>query len=299
MSMKILVTGSSGQLGSYVCERLMRDHEVVGLDIRPQPHEALRKISLVGDITKGSDVANAIKGVRKVVHCAAQVSVEKSTQDPVFDAQANVLGTVNLLQQSSNARVEKFLYISSAAVLGQPKYIPIDEAHPTEPISNYGVGKLAGEKYALAFARNSPMEVCCIRPFNFYSPRADPASPYSGVITKFVGRLKSAKAPVIEGDGLQTRDFIHALDVVEMVALMLEKNGLDGQVFNCGSGHSTSILDLAINSIMLSGLKVKPEFAPPRVGDIRESVANCAKAREVLGFRPRIDLDQGLAELLK
>lgn len=299
MSMRVLVTGSSGQLGSYVCERLMQDHEVVGIDIRPQQYEALRKISIVGDVTSRSDIASVLRGVRRVVHCAAQVSVEKSTENPVFDAQANVIGTVNLLQQSSESRVEKFLYISSAAVLGQPRYTPIDESHPTEPISNYGVGKLAGEKYALAFARNSPMEVSCIRPFNFYSPRADPTSPYSGVITKFVNRLKAGKPPVIEGDGLQTRDFIHALDVVEMVALMLDKDGLDGQIFNCGSGHPTSILDLAINAIMLSGLSVKPEFTPPRVGDIRESVANCTKARETLGFRPKIDLDQGLAELLK
>ena len=298
MKTKVLVTGSSGQLGSYVCERLARDHEVVGFDMRPQPYEAIMRLCILGDITSRSDVANALRGVRWVVHCAAQVSVEKSTKDPVFDANANVLGTVNMLQLSSEAEVERFVYVSSAAVFGQPKYAPIDESHPTEPISNYGVGKLSGEKYALAFARNSPMEVTCIRPFNFYSPRADPSSPYSGVITKFVGRLKSGKTPVIEGDGLQTRDFIHALDVVEMVALMLDKKGLDGQVFNCGSGHATSVLDLAISAIMLSGLKLKPEFTSPRVGDIRESVANCAKAREMLGFKPKIDLDQGLAELL-
>ncbi|MCU0851763.1 MAG: NAD-dependent epimerase/dehydratase family protein [Thermoplasmata archaeon] len=299
MKTKILVTGSSGQLGSYVCERLSRDHEVVGLDTRPQPFEPLKKSCVVGDITSRADVSNALRGVRWVVHCAAQVSVEKSTKDPVFDANVNILGTVNMLQLSSEAQVERFVYVSSAAIFGQPKYTPIDEAHPTEPISNYGVAKLSGEKYALAFARNSPMEVTSVRPFNFYSPRADPSSPYSGVITKFVNRLKSGKPPVIEGDGLQTRDFIHALDVVEMISLMLDKKGLDGQVFNCGSGHSTSILDLAISAIMLSGLKVKPEFTSPRVGDIRESLANCAKAKQMLGFKPTIDLDQGLAELLK
>jgi UDP-glucose 4-epimerase len=296
---KVLVTGSSGQLGSFLCELLAGDGNVAGLDIRPQPHDRLKGISLVGDITKPVDVREALVGAGAVVHCAAQVSVEKSLQDPLSDSRTNVLGTVNMLHESVQAGVSRFIYVSSAAVYGPPKRIPIDEDHPTHPMSNYGASKLSGEKYALSYAKTSSMEVMAVRPFNFYSPRADPDSPYSGVITKFVNRLKAGKPPIIEGDGKQTRDFIHARDVAEMLVLVLRKKGISGEVFNCGSGISTSILDLANRAIAVSGHVLKPEFTAPRIGDIRDSVSNSAKAARLLGFKPKITLDDGLAELIR
>ena len=296
---KVLVTGSSGQLGSFACELLLKSNDVVGLDIRPQPYEQLREISTLGDIMKPTDVRKAVRGVDAVVHCAAQVSVEKSTQDPLSDSKTNVLGTVNLLHESAHAGVKRFIYVSSAAVFGPPKHIPIDEDHPTQPMSNYGASKFAGEKYTLAYAWTSAMEVVSVRPFNFYSIRADPESPYSGVITKFVSRLKAGRPPVIEGDGKQTRDFIHARDVVEMLVLVLNKKGVNGEVFNCGSGVSTSILELANRAIAVSGHRLKPEFTSPRVGDIRDSLSDNTKAWKLLGFRPKISLDDGLAELFR
>jgi UDP-glucose 4-epimerase len=299
LSMKVLVTGSSGQLGSYVSELLVPSHVVVGLDIKPQPFDSLRAVSIEGDITEPADVRNALKGVDAVIHCAAQVSVEKSFEDPLSDARTNVLGTVNLLHESVSAGVKRFIYVSSAAVFGPPKYIPIDENHPTLPISNYGASKLAGEKYTLTYAKTSPMEVVSVRPFNFYSSRADPNSPYSGVITKFIARLKAGKAPIIEGDGRQTRDFIHARDVASMLKLVLDKKDLNGELFNCGSGLSTSVLDLAQKAIAVSGLQLKPEFTSPRVGDIKDSMSNNAKVRGVLGFKARISLEEGLAELMR
>ncbi len=296
---KVLVTGSSGQLGSFVCELLVKGGNVVGLDMRSQPYSDLNGTSLLGDITKPADVREALAGVGAVIHCAAQVSVEKSFQDPLSDSRTNVLGTVNLLHESVQASVSRFVYVSSAAVYGAPKRIPIDEDHPTHPMSNYGVSKLAGEKYALSYAQTSSMEVVAVRPFNFYSVRADPDSPYSGVITKFVNRLKAGKPPIIEGDGRQTRDFIHARDVAEMLVLVLSKKGINGEIFNCGSGVSTSILDLANRAIAVSGHALKPEFTAPRVGDIRDSLSNSAKAARLLGFKPKIALDDGLAELIR
>ena len=296
---KVLVTGSSGQLGSFVCELLVKGGNAAGLDIRPQPYNQLKGVSLLGDITKPADVKEALAGVGAVIHCAAQVSVEKSLQDPLSDSTTNVLGTVNLLHESVQAGVRKFVYVSSAAVYGPPKRIPIDEDHPTHPMSNYGASKLSGEKYALSYAKTSSMEVVAVRPFNFYSTRADPDSPYSGVITKFVNRLKAGKPPIIEGDGKQTRDFIHARDVAEMLARVLSKKGISGEVFNCGSGVSTSILDLANRAIAVSGRALKPEFTAPRVGDIRDSLSNSAKAAKLLGFKPKITLDHGLAELIR
>lgn len=297
--MKVLVTGSSGQLGSYMCELLMRNNQVLGLDIRDQMYADLRPVSVRGDICEPSHAKQVLRNVDAVVHCAAQVSVEKSTLDPLSDARTNVLGTVNLLHESLQAGVSKFVYVSSAAIFGPPKYIPLDENHPTQPMSNYGASKLAGEKYTLAYSKFSNMETVCVRPFNFYSARADPESPYSGVITKFIVRARQGQPPVIEGDGRQTRDFIHAKDVARMIELILARRGLSGEVFNCGCGASTSVLQLANTVIALSGKpSLKPEFVPPRVGDIRDSLASTAKSSGVLGFRPRISLQEGLKELL-
>lgn len=296
--MRVLVTGNSGQLGSYLCELLMRRHEVVGLDVRLQPYAVLKQCSVLGDIRQPEDVRRSLRGVDAVVHSAAQVSVDKSVEDPVTDASINVLGTVNVLHESAKAGVRKFIYISSAAIFGRPRYIPIDEDHPTHPMSNYGVSKLAGEKYVLAYADMSRMEVVSVRPFNFYSVRADPQSPYSGVITKFVSRLREGLPPIIEGDGRQTRDFIHARDVAEMISLVLERDGLGGQVLNCGTGVSTSVLELARKAIEISGREVEPQFAPPRVGDIRDSLCDVRRSMDLLGFKARVSLEQGLAELI-
>ncbi len=282
-----------------MCEVLADRHEVSGLDLRPASVRALRQMSAQGDICRLTDVRRAVKGKEAVVHCAAQVSVERSMEEPVRDARTNVLGTLNLLHEGLAAGVAKFVYVSTAAVYGNPRYVPLDEKHPTDPMSNYGASKLGGEKYALAYAASGPMQVVAVRPFNFYSLRADPKSPYSGVMTRFVARVKAGKPPVIEGDGEQTRDFIHARDVAEMIRLLLENEGISGEVFNCGSGRSTSVLELARTTVSLSGKKLEPEFTRPRKGDIRHSRADIGKARRALGFAPKINLQDGLAELLK
>jgi len=296
--MKVLVTGSAGQLGSYVCEALRGRHEISGLDLRPAA-PGLRSISHRGDIRRRTDVRKSLRNVEAVVHCAAQVSVELSTEDPLGDAKTNVLGTLNLLDEAYRSSVAKFIYVSSAAVYGNPRRVPVDEAHPTEPMSNYGASKLSGEKYALAYAQSTPIQASVIRPFNFYSVRADPKSPYSGVMTKFVTRVKAGKPPIIEGDGKQTRDFVHVRDVVEMIRLMLENEGLSGQVFNCGSGKATTVLSLAKMAIELGGKDLEPEFTDARRGDIRHSQADIRRARKALGFVPRVKLREGLAEMLR
>ncbi|HUV61690.1 MAG TPA: NAD-dependent epimerase/dehydratase family protein [Thermoplasmata archaeon] len=295
--MKVLVTGSSGQLGSFVCERLRDRHELSGLDVRAPRVGGVETI--VGDIRKRDDVRRAVSGVEVVVHCAAQVSVERSMEDPITDAETNVIGTINLLHESAAADVTRFVYVSSAAVLGDPKYVPLDEAHPTQPTNNYGASKLAGERFALSYAHSHGLEVVAVRPFNFYSPRADPHSPYSGVITRFIGRVNDGKAPVIEGDGLQTRDFIHAVDVADFLGLVAERDGVSGEVFNCGSGVSTSVLDLAKLVTALKDLELEPEHVGPRKGDIRHSVADMKKSQQTLGFSPRISLKDGLDEMLR
>lgn len=297
--MKVLVTGSSGQLGSYVCEAMSEGHKMSGLDIVPSVHASTRALTVLGDIRDPADAQRAVAGVGSVVHCAAQVSVERSTEDPVTDAQTNVLGTVNMLHASARSGVRRFVYISSAAVYGDPRAVPIGEDHPTEPMSNYGASKLSGERFTLAYGHTTGMEVVVVRPFNFYSPRADPMSPYSGVITKFVERVRRGEPPIIEGDGLQTRDFIHARDVASMVANVVDAPGISGTVFNCGSGRSTSVLELAKTTIAASGRRLEPAFTSPRKGDIRHSLADVSRAKEVLGFSTKVTLGEGIAELLR
>ena len=296
--MRVLVTGSSGQLGSYVCESLLVGEDVVGIDLLPARVEGLSVVE--GDIRDPGIVRRALHGVDAVVHCAAQVSVERSTEDPFSDMEVNVRGTLNLLHESIDAGVRRFVYISSAAVLGNPQRVPIDESHPTEPMSNYGASKLAGERYSVAYAHSRGLESVVVRPFNFYSSRADPDSPYSGVITKFISRVRAGKPPVIEGDGLQTRDFIHARDVARFVTTVLVHPGdLRGEVFNCGSGTATSVLDLARTVISLGGKDMEPEFVAPRKGDIRHSLADMGKARSVLGYEVAVPLRDGLAEMMR
>ena len=297
--MKVLVTGSSGQLGSYICESMAGEYEVSGLDIAPSRHASTKDLTALGDIRDAGDASRAVSGVDVVVHCAAQVSVERSTEDPATDAHTNVLGTVNMLHASARSGVKRFVYISSAAVYGNPRSVPISEDHPTEPMSNYGASKLAGEKFTLAFGHTTPMEVVVMRPFNFYSSRADPKSPYSGVITKFVERVRMGEPPMIEGDGQQTRDFIHARDVAAMTVLLLAAEGVSGKVFNCGSGQSTSVLELARTTISASGRDMSPVFTAPRKGDIRHSLADVSSARDALRFSPKVSLSEGISELLR
>lgn len=296
IALKVLVTGSSGQLGSFICELLASQHEVYGMDIKPAVVDGLAHMD--GDITRPAEVRKAVAGAEAVVHCAAQVSVERSHEDPVTDAETNVIGTINLLHECAARGVGRFVYVSSAAVYGNPVKVPIDESHPTQPMSNYGASKLAGEQFALAYASSHGMDVVAVRPFNFYSGRADPKSPYSGVITRFIERVRAGRPPVIEGDGLQTRDFIHARDVASFVSLIMTREGVSRGVFNCGSGQSTSVLDLAKVVSEAGSLDLEPEYAPPRKGDIRHSLADISKARAI-GFEPRISLRDGISEMLQ
>ncbi|MBA3045649.1 MAG: GDP-mannose 4,6-dehydratase [Candidatus Thermoplasmatota archaeon] len=296
--MKILITGASGQLGSYLVDVLSKKNDVTGMDLR-KPEKPGKNVNYVtGDIGDYRLAMDLCRGKDAVIHTAAQVSVDRSISDPMFDAKENILGTVNMLETATKSMVGQFIYISSAAIFGTPQKIPVDETHPTRPLSPYGVSKLAGENYAFAFGETYGLSVTAIRPFNIYSPRQDPNSPYSGVITRFVERVKEGKPPVIQGDGSQTRDFVHADDVVRMLELCLGNPDARGQTFNCGTGKATSIRELAEIITELTGKELKPETAPGRKGDIRESVADISKAKKILGYKPTVALKKGLAELL-
>jgi len=282
----ILVTGSAGQIGSYVLESF---ENAYGVDLKPFKDLPI----LIGDLRDYEFVKRVVKDADIVIHLAAQVSVEKSWKDPVFDLENNVIATINLLRASLDFGVEKFVYFSSAAVYGNPVYLPIDEEHQKNPISPYGVSKLFAEQYSRLFS--DKIDILILRPFNVFSERMNAEDPYSGVIAKFIARAKKKQPLVIYGDGKQTRDFVHVKDVLKALKIVL-KRGKSGEAYNVGTGKETSILELAKLVNELTGNE-GIAFEKPREGDIKRSYADISKLR-ALGFEPETDLRRDLEKLL-
>ena len=305
MVKKILITGSLGQIGSYLCENLMQNNiEVIGLDnefnICSNPPKKVKNITIKGDICNKSLVNKIMKKVDTVVHLAAQIDVAESMKDPLFDAENNILGTITLLQSAAkNPSIKRFVYISSAGTYGNPIELPIKEEHPQNPLSGYGLSKLSAERYVNMYYQIHRLPIVVIRPFNIYSKRSDPKSPYSGVITKFINCVKGNESPVIEGNGKQTRDFIHVDDVVQIIRLALEKKEAVGETFNCGCGKPISINELAESIIKASNKKLQPKYTEKREGDIVDSYSNIKKAERLLGFKPKVSLEKGLKGIIQ
>lgn len=298
----VIVTGGLGQVGSYLSERLVSQGvDVTILDnmTSASRFRAENTTLIKGDIRDKALVNSIIKNCDAIVHCAAQISVAYSIEDPFFDADNNIFGTLNLLNAARRSNIERFIYFSSAAVYGNPIQLPVDEQHPLDPLNPYGASKLSGEKYTLAFQRLYGLPSTAIRPFNIYSPRQDPSNPYAGVISRFIERALKGKPPIIFGDGTATRDFVSVHDVVDMVLLMLEKADAVGTAFNCGTGRATSIGSLAHNVIKLCGADgLKPIYQPPRLGDGKNSSADISLAKKVLGYNPKCSLIEGLKEII-
>ncbi|HMK46311.1 MAG TPA: NAD-dependent epimerase/dehydratase family protein [Methanocella sp.] len=299
----VLVTGGFGQVGSYICEALVRSNaKVTVLDnLSSNGIIEMPGVNFIrGDIRNPTIVRQMVKDADAIVHCAAQIYIAASIVDPIFDAENNIIGTLNLLNAAREANVERFVYFSSAATYGDPIRLPVDESHPQNPLSPYGVSKLSGEKYALAYSAVYGIPATVIRPFNIYSPRQNPSNPYSGVISKFIDRTSQGLSPVIFGDGTATRDFVSVHDVVDMVLLLLKKNSAVGKAFNCGTGKATSVGDLAHTIIDLYGYtNVKPEMQADRPGDIKYSYADISRAKELLGYLPKVGLTEGLREIIE
>ena len=279
----ILITGSSGQLGSYIIENLPNS---IGLDIKPSKYT-----DIVFDLRKKPEDILKNYELSTIVHAAAQVSVVKSVEAPIFDAENNIMGTLNLLEYARRHDIEQFIYISSAAVYGEPKYLPIDEEHPTVPKSPYGLSKLTGERYSLMYNELYGIPVAAIRPFNIFSKRQDPSSPYSGVISVFVHRARKRLPLIIYGDGKQTRDFVNVYDVVQLIKLVMKRRAIG--IYNCGTGKETSINDLAKLIIELSGRDLEIIYDKPREGDIKRSYADISRALNI-GYTPKTNLKEDL-----
>ena len=300
------MTGGAGYIGSHLVDRLVNEGcEVVVLDDLSSGrleninhHVESKRVDFVrGDVCSFKQVKEAMQGVDAICHLAALVSIPYSMQNPTVAFDVNSAGTSNLLRACLKSGVEKFVFASTCAVYGEAAYLPIDEAHPTNPVSPYAASKLAAEQYCIRFYKVYGLKTVILRLFNVYGPRQG-VDIYSGVITRFIKRLHTGEPPIIHGSGKQTRDFVHVYDTVEgVLGGLCHDNGV-GQVFNIGSEKPTSINHLAKLLISIMNLKVRPMYVKPRYGDILQSYASIKKAKEILGYRPMISLEEGLMSLI-
>jgi len=296
---KALVTGGAGFIGSHIAGRLVEAGiETVIIDdlsmgkARNVPKGA--KL-IIGNILDRPVLLKAMKGADIVFHDAAKVSIRNSFRDFYTDAQTNCMGTVCVLRAMAEEKVKKIIYASSMAVYGKNP-LPIRESSKLEPISPYGVGKLASERYCFLMAKANHFDCVVLRYFNTYGPRQT-LTPYVGVITIFVNRLLQGKPPVIFGSGRQIRDFIHVADVAEANIRAMEKN-INFGIFNVGTGIGTSVNKIATLLIGMINKRIKPQHASLRAGEPDDSVASTALLRKALGFVPHNKLEDKIEELV-
>ena len=300
MLLKTLVTGGAGFIGSNIAKELVSNGaEVVVLDdlssgyrINIDGHPGIRLVEK--DIRDAAAVDAAMAGVDAVFHLAASVGNKRSIDQPVNDAEINVIGTLRVLEAARKAGVRKVVISSSAGIFGELKTLPIREDHPAEPDSPYGASKLCAEKQGLAYAKLYGMEVVCLRYFNVYGP-SQRFDAYGNVIPIFVFRMLRGEPVTIFGDGEQTRDFVNVRDVVQANIKAAMASGVSG-AFNIGSGTRISINDLVKRLRATSGLNPVVRHGPPRAGDVRDSLADIGAARKAFGFEPAVTMDEGLPE---
>lgn len=297
--MRILVTGGAGFIGSHLVRGLEREgHDVIALDNLSTgrgDNLAGTNVRLVeGDIRNPAHLKSAMHGVEAVYHVAALPSVARSWEDPVGSLDVNALGSANVIEAAIAAGAHTLVYSSSSSVYGDQAAERKSEDLEPHPISPYGHGKLVGEKLTLAHAAAGRIRGIALRYFNVFGPRQDPSSPYSAVIPLFIRHALRGTAATVNGDGLQSRDFTFVENVVEANLLAL-KSTAQQSVVNCACGQSYTLLDLAEAISELNGQPLQLRYGPPRPGDIRHSMAEISRAREVLGYDPRISFHEGLA----
>lgn len=296
-----LVTGGAGFIGSHLVGRLLELGERVRVlddfstGRRSNLAELEERCELIeGDIRERGLVQRCMEGVEVVFHLAARASVPRSVEQPLAAHEVNVTGTLNLLLAAREARVRCFVYSSSSAAYGETPVLPKSEEMAPHPQSPYAVSKLAGEYYCTCFARVYELATISLRYFNVFGPRQDPDGPYAAAIPAFLSRMLRGQPPIIYGDGEQSRDFCYIDNVVEANLLAARAAGCAGEVVNiaCGERVTLNAIVALINRRL--GTDLRPQYEPPRPGDVRCSLAALEHARAVLGYEPKVMFAEGL-----
>jgi UDP-glucose 4-epimerase len=301
--MKYLVTGGAGFIGSNLVKKLLE----MGEDVRILDNFATGKRENVlpyinnphltvieGDLRSFHIVRTAVKGVDYILHQGALPSVPRSINDPITTNDVNILGTLNILEAAKEFGVKRVVCASSSSIYGNSETLPKVETMPVNPMSPYALTKYAQERYCQIYYNLYGLETVALRYFNVFGPNQDPTSQYSAVIPKFIKLMSEDKEPVIYGDGTQSRDFTYIDNVVYANILACNAEKAAGEVINIACGESYTLLELVkmINEIL--GKNIKTRFAPERPGDVKHSLANIDKAKELLDFKVKMNFIKGI-----
>ncbi|MGA2131042.1 MAG: SDR family oxidoreductase [Bryobacteraceae bacterium] len=299
---KYVVTGGAGFIGSAIVRALLREgaHEVVVLDNFLTGHEknldeVRDAITIVrADIRAYEEIAPVLRGADVVFHEAAIPSVPRSIDDPAPSHEVNIDGTFNVLRAAAAGGVRRVVYAASSSAYGDTEVLPKVETMTPMPKSPYALQKLVGEYYARIFASTFGIETVSLRYFNVYGPRQDPSSQYSGVLSLFIKAAVEGRAPVIFGDGEQSRDFTFVEDVAELNLKAARAPGVSGKMYNGGNGGRITLNEAWRLVQKIEGVSIPPTFGPPRPGDVHDSQADTTAAVRDLGHAPRFSFEEGL-----
>jgi len=299
--MEVLVTGGAGFIGSNIVDGLIEaGHQVIVVDnLSTGKKENLNDQAEFYNLDLRDQKLKEVfkeNEISHVIHHAAQIDVQHSINDPLFDAQNNILGTINLLECCRAYKVKKIIYASSAAVYGEPDYLPVDEEHPIKAMSPYGISKHTPEHYIKMYNELYELKYTIFRYANVYGPRQDPKGE-GGVVSIFVDKMLAEERPVIFGDGQQTRDFVHVYDIVKANLLALD-NG-DNILVNISTQSRDSVNDLVDHLNQILPYEIKAIYQEARKGDILHSSLANGKAKEQLGWTPGYDFKDGLEQTVE
>jgi len=305
MPSRVLVTGGAGFIGSNLVRTLLeRGDDVRVLDnfsTGSRQNLAGLGVEIVeGELRSYERVHNAVRGVELVYHLGALGSVPRSVQDPLTSSAVNIEGTLNVLLAARDENVRRVVFSSSASVYGSSASLPSTEDLPPDPISPYGVAKLAAERYCVSFSRvYESFESVVLRYFNVFGPRQSPYSQYAAGVPLFITAIAAEQPITIYGDGEQSRDFTYVGNVVDATIRAGEAEGASGEILNVAAGAPASVNTVADTIGAILGKPVRRDHLPPRPGDIRNSWADLSKSERVLGYRPAVGLDEGLRRTIE
>ena len=304
---KVLVTGGAGFIGSNIVKKLLElgyfvrvvDNFSTGKRENIKEFLGNSNFELIeGDISNIETAKKVVKGMDFILHEAAIPSVPRSINNPFASNKSNIDGTLNILIAARDEKTKKLVYAASSSIYGDSLKLPKQENDPINPISPYALTKFAGEKYCQLFSKLYGLPTVCLRYFNVFGPKQDPNSQYSAVIPKFIKSVLKNESPTIYGDGNQSRDFTYVDNVVEG-NILASQSKISGEVINIACGGKTSLNDLLKYIDQILGKNIKPVYDKPRLGDVKDSLADISKAEKMLNYKPEIEIKEGLKKTIE